>query len=451
MLRSCEYSHSHRARHNVMFFVGRDVGPSVLRASGTFINMTLSLDVYTWPNSSTTATIALTVHLLLLEITILKILLSTMMRYQNHRSLSPILIRRRARYEDTTPPRPLSPSSDDEWYADSRRIRPRQSEDEDNDRRRGSPFSQAKTLHSSPPKSQTCRCGLFTPCRDCRDFLTKESLGLLPPTRSRSQTISEPVSSPVVVSQESDWGQESHALPPAISSSRSLNLDMIGHTSGLLNASKLLAQSTTYPESAMRMADIIFIVSSTSSGSSTSKTCTDSASDHLKMIRAESALSKLIATYCQLRAHPSTFGTTRQNTVMSYPQTASDLVLEDLMSLATTCGQEAWLKQTKHSFLKTLAAILREISSCSTAKFKNSQIHDGAQSLQNYLAWKRMESSSTGNGTRKQDAGSSRTSATPFRVSRQRREDSPTLQRRKKRIDDTVIVDLLSDSDDQSL
>lgn len=387
-----------------------------------------------------------------------------MMRYRNHRSSSPTLTPPRHRSGVMTP-RPrweYTRFEDEEAWCSEHKCRadscyhgirptlPRPHKDEE-DQHLGSPFTPPRVLGSNLHKDPTCRCGLFTPCRECRQFLMKESLGLAPQTPSRSQTTSEPENSPDAESQENDSEQENHVSLPDISSSRSLNLDMIGHTNALLSASRLLAQSTTYLESAMRMADIIFIVSSTSNESSTSKTSTDSASDHLKMIRAESALLKIIATYCQLQRHPSTLGTTRESTGTSYPQTASDLVLEDLTSLAMICGQGAWLKQTKHSFLKTLAVILREISSCSTAKFQTSQIQNGTQSLQNYLAWTRMESTSTGNVTRKRDAGSSRTSANRFRVSKQPREDSPTPLRRRLRMQDTVVVEVESDSDDQSL
>lgn len=486
MLRSGEYSHSHRARHNVMIFVGRDVGPSVLRDSVACLYSKALLHVCTWLSSSTTATTALTAHLLLLAITTTTILLSTMISTFNRRSLSQTPVRPWSPLRATTPPPLRRRNAASVLVPDTPppalTAFPSFNEEDEDKLEWDHLTSESDKENCSPPSTQTefrcqsksmttnaqddrgrhpleametrcsCdKCEIFQTCEACKMFLTRESLGLQPPTLSKSPTTSALESSPVQESQASGWEQAVLDSLPVISCSRSLNLDMIGRTNALLNLSRTLAASTTFHESAMKMADIIFIVSSTSNENSTSRTSTVSASDHLKMTRAESALSKLIATYFQLRSHPTTLGTIRASTVMSCPQTASDLVLEDLTSLATTCGQEAWLKQTKRSFLKTLAAILREISSCSTTRFSLLQTQNGTQSQQNYLAWKRMASSSTGNVTRKHDAGSSKPSATRFRVSKPRRGDSPTPQRPRQKIDGSLIIDLTSDSDDQSL
>lgn len=233
-------------------------------------------------------------------------------------------------------------------------------------------------------------------------------------TPFKSRNTSTGTKSEVLVSQESDKEQDEQDGLPVFSCSRTLRAATIGRTNALSTLSRILVESTTYHESAMRMSAIISIVSSISSESSNSKMYISSALDRLKEIRAEAALVKLIATYSRFREHPLTRGTMLESTVMSLRRTSNVHVPGDLTSLATTCTQAAWLFQTKGSFLKTLGNIQRETLSYSTAKSENLGTKRSAKTSQvpTYRKSKRTGSTSIGNATPKSDDGSWRASRT---------------------------------------
>lgn len=145
-----------------------------------------------------------------------------------------------------------------------------------------------------------------------------------------------------------------------------LKADVTGHMATLLNSAKLLEQSTTSLESAMRMEDIISMLFLTSRENSKQKTFTVSALDKPAQGRLGAALVRLIATFCQCRELPITRGTTSANMVTWSQAISTDRLLEGLTHLVTTCGQAAWHLQIKASFLRTLKNIHQEIGACST-------------------------------------------------------------------------------------
>ena len=302
-------------------------------------------------------------------------------------------------------------------------------------------------------KPASCECGLFQPCQECQWFLTNESLAMGLRTHSKSPTISEEGSSPDSDSQESDLGLGPRDGRPDISCLQPLKVVTTGRIKNLLTSVKYLEQSTEYQESCMLMEDIIFTLSSTSSGSSSSKTATDSVWENRQATLVQSARLKLIATYYQLRAHPSTLGTTSASTETLYPKTARDHALEVLTSLETTCGLAAWLLQTKKSFLKTCKSILLETLCSSTSKSLRTPIRPTVNQSPRCRPLKKTESSFTGNGIRKSASGSSRVSMTPLRPYVRHREESPTLLKQKRKmLNGSAFIDLTeSDPDDLSL
>ena len=215
-------------------------------------------------------------------------------------------------------------------------------------------------------------------------------------------------------SQASEWETENLDGLPVFSCSRLPRVVTTGLGNSLLQLSNNLGASTTYRESAMLMADIISTVSLTSNESLSLRVPTVSVLGPLKLIRAESALSTLIATYSQFREHRSTRGTMSANTERSYPPTSRDHVLKALTSLETTCGQEAWLSQTKKHFYKTLKSILRETSSSSIGKSVNTATRPTGRHSRNptFPKSKSKASTSTGNGTPRYGNGSWRASQT---------------------------------------
>lgn len=238
-------------------------------------------------------------------------------------------------------------------------------------------FAMASTATPSARCMENSKRGSKKPDGDSHDYRQLRSqspsdLGTFRhQTPFKSQSTSTAMNSAVLESLESDREMDEQDGLPVFSSSRILRAATIGRTNSLSTLSRILVESTTYHESATRMAAIISIVSSTLNESSNSKTSIVSALDRLKEMRAEAALAKLIATYSQFREHPLTRGTMSESTVTSLRQLSRDPVPGDLMSLATTCTQAAWLFQTKGSFLKTLGNIQRETLSYSTARSVN--------------------------------------------------------------------------------
>lgn len=449
-----------------------------------------------WLNSSTTATIVQTAHHLQLDSTTYKTTLSTMTTYPHLlRSLSQTPTHQESPLSDTVlsdhPDSPLL-TQDEEWEnyrpddrktiienlllcreheGDQARIRDWQrenvsdsSEDEFVEMAQGTPVKllgeatpirvlggPSRRLFKNP-NPPTCRCGLFQPCQECRMFLTKESLEMGVKTHSKSQTTSEAESWPDSDCPASDLDLENRDGRPDISSLLPLKVVSTGRINNLLIFAKRLVQSTEYHENSMLMEDIIFTLSSTSNENSNSRTVIDSAWENDQETRVQSARLKLIVTYYQLRAHPSTLGTMLESTEISSPTTARDHALADLTQLETTCGQAAWLLQTKKSFLKTCKSILRETLFCSTNR---SQRTPGESTQTHSLRCpplKKTASSFIGSGIRKPGHGSSRISATQSMQFARLREESPTLLRQKRKTGNgSNYIDLTeSDPDDLS-
>jgi len=235
---------------------------------------------------------------------------------------------------------------------------------------------------------------------------------------------------------------------PVFSSSRSPRVVTIGHLSNLSILSKLLEESTTYHASCMRMADIISIVSSTSNGNLSSRAPTVSVLGPLRLIRADAALSILIATYSLFREHPSMRGTTLASTETSSLRTVRDRVLEDLTSHETTCGRAAWLNQTKKHFFKTLKSILRETSSSSIGKsaLTATRHSGGISKIQISPRSKRTGSTYIGRDTRKSGNGSWRASKSPSPESSPCPEGCPILTRQNNRM--SYSSQLISEDED---
>lgn len=427
--------------------------------------------IVAWHNSSTTATTVQTAHLLTLEITISTTISSTMTTFPDLlRSSSRTLSLPGSPLSDTTlsnhPDSPLITEDEEREYQAWMAYQPqrrqdmarllRQEDDHDRaliqewekenieDESEDELIALAQRTPSPPPtepvrryfvdtKPATCRCGLFQPCQECRMFLTNESLEMGLKIHSKSPTTSEEESSQGSDYPGSDLGLDPRDGRPDISCLQPLKVVTVGRINSLLTSVNLLVQSTEYHESSMLMEDIIFTLSSTSKESSNSRTATVSAWESHQETRVQSARLKLIATYYQLRAHPSTLGTTFPSMEMSSQKTAKDRALEELTSLATTCGLEAWLLQTKKSFLKTCKSILQETTSFSISKLPRTPTRSTASLNPRCRPSKKTASSFTGNGIRKFGSGLSLTSPTQSRRYVPLREESPTLlkQRRK--------------------
>ena len=457
----------------------RTFGPPSLRLLYIIFRNSTSI---AWQNSSTTATIVQTVHLLQLDSTTYLTTLSTMTTYPHLlRSSSETLSLPGSPLSVTTP---LSVASGSTMRAESPQS-PLLTEDEELEQQAWEAYQPerreqiARLLREDAhdlaliqdwqrdnednkenvprrlfkdPKPATCRCGLFQPCQDCRMYLTRESLAMGLKTRSRSPTTSEEESSQDSDSQESDLGLEPRDGRPDISCLQPLKVVSTGRIKNLLISVKLLEQSTEYHESSMLMEDIIFTLSSTSSESSSSRTATVSASENRQATLVQSARLKLIAIYYQLRAHPSTLGTTSASMVTSFPKTAKDRALAVLTSHEMTCGPAAWLLQTKKNFYSTCKSILRETSYCSTNKSRRTPGEPTRNQSLKCPPLKKTVSSFIGSGIRKPGNGSSRTSATQSMQFARLREESPTLlkQRRRTKSGSNYIDLTESDPDDLS-
>ena len=267
-------------------------------------------------------------------------------------------------------------------------------------------------------------------------------------TPFKSQIISEDPTLMELEYQGKDWVTGNLDGLPDFFSSRSPRVVTTGHLNNLSTLSKLLGESTTYRESCMRMADIISIVSSTSNGNLNSRAPTVSVLGPLRLIRADAALSILIATYSLFREHPSMRGTTLASTETSSLRTVRDRVLEDLTSRETTCGRAAWLNQTKKHFFKTLKSILRETSSSSIGKsaLTATRHSGGISKIQISPKSKRTASTYIGRDTRRSGNGSWRASKSPSPESSPCPEGCPTLTRRNNRT--SYSSQLISEDED---
>lgn len=228
-----------------------------------------------------------------------------------------------------------------------------------------------------------------------------------PQTPLKSPVILEQMNSRVWESPANDSEQENQDGLPVISSLRFLKVATAGLMKNSLHLSKQLVGSVASEESVMVMAGIIFTLSSTSRESSSLRTHIVSASDLPRLIAAERALRRLIATYNQFREHHSTVGITSEKTTTLCMPRSRDHMLRVLKSHETTCTREALLWETKKAFIMIYESILCEITSFSALKSRDSLIRNGVQkrSRRNSPESKKTVSTFTGRGTRKPGNG----------------------------------------------
>lgn len=170
---------------------------------------------------------------------------------------------------------------------------------------------------------------------------------------------------------EADSPLASLAGCKGISCSRTLNQVPTGKLQNLLHLSSSLAASITLGESAMLMAGIISIVSSTLSERSNSKIPTGFVSEieetdrrlKLSLSPGSYALGRCMEISYRFHALATTPGIMSPNTVTSSPPTSIDHLLEDLNQLATTSTKALSVLRLRQNFLTMLKVILREIMS----------------------------------------------------------------------------------------
>lgn len=212
------------------------------------------------------------------------------------------------------------------------------------------------------------RAGEQSPTR--RLWMQPTTLSPSPPTFGSTNSVAS-------LCQESGWVRVNHVGSVATSCSLSLNLALSGHMTTLLHLSNCLVESTSSDENAMWMADIISIVSLTSRGNLSLKIHTSSVSVHVapghqpneRLLRAYSALAKLMRTYYESRELPTMPSTTSRNMETSSRATSRDQLCGALTQLATITSKEAWRWQLKQSFLRTLKDILHETTSYLAGRF----------------------------------------------------------------------------------
>lgn len=229
--------------------------------------------------------------------------------------------------------------------------------------------------------------------------------------------------------------------------SRTLNLDLTGHIKILSMCFSVLERSTASEESAMVMADIISIVSSTLSESTSGKTPIDfvweiEGADPLlsaSLTPGYFALGKCMAIYSNTRRLSSMAGTTPAKIKTSSHATSIDHLLPALTQHATTATKlPSWLLQ-KVNFLSMCRTIIQEIS-LSVAPTSGVQLMPSMESTINPRKRKTTsswDSKSTGTGTPRCELGFENISPTPSLSFKRRRPFQPTQKRCGWRTKDT--------------
>lgn len=201
----------------------------------------------------------------------------------------------------------------------------------------------------------------------------------------------------------------------------------IGHTWSLSQCLKTLEHSTDSEESAIAMEEFTTIASSILEPSGKRRTSTVSVSERNARAPLEYALARCTIISSQLHELPTTRGTTRGRTEIFSQRIAPGHLLEALERLAMQSGQQASLWQAKTNFLRTSKPILRAIQSSTDVRSSTIATNAGKPSSDRRChASSKTASRYTGNGIRKHESGSWRTSPTRSRRSNQPLPQTPT-------------------------